>query len=182
MKKKFATIILLLISGIGLFGFFGNHIATPFGLKVAIWSALVLSILGIIYLIISFFNPDSSWRERLREQGKSPFWAMLAGSVALPALLLMFFYFGLPSVLTFVTGSQGYVDVTADRKISSHGSDDCEWGVYIREYKSFLNDQVCGLQELDWSKLVEGQKIRLFGKKSPFGISYSEYQLLAKQP
>lgn len=85
---------------------------------------------------------------------------------------------GIPSALHHISVSApGELVVTVESKPSSYRERYRHGGVYIEEYKSFLNNQVYGIDKADWDSLRSGDKLRLSGKKSYFGFSYNQYEL-----
>lgn len=180
MKSKVGSGILLLMVGVGIYGVFDNHIASSFGISVALWTSTLLSASLVIYLIASSMNPDSHYREKLWERGKSPFWETLKAILVLPIFIFMLLFMGLPSILTQLFGNEGVLELTSSKKLASYNSTRCKGGVYLREYNSFLNNKLCGIQRPDWETIERGQKIQVFGKVSKFGFSSTRYLLLQK--
>jgi hypothetical protein len=180
-NEKLLASSLYLAFGFMLIGMFSRtlvpeEILIIFGCIGGIYSLIILS---IIYYYLSIKN--SQLRKNMESSFKRLWYVVFLFLFVVPMLSYISFAIGIPATLHFISSNDGEITVTVRKTTANYMGKHCVGGVYIKEYKYFLNDQICGIKRGDWDSLKPGNKIRLIGKKSLFGFTFEKYQKLTSR-
>ena len=141
--------------------------------------AIAASAFAIIYFFRVLLDKDSAMSRRIKARGEKTISFMIIYVLITPLILYPSIAVGIPSALHMLVSEPGDLVVTVEYKSSSYRSGKFRYGCFdVQEYKYFFNNEVCGLSKDDWNSFVAGDRIRLSGKKSYFGFSYSQYEKL----
>lgn len=180
-NEKLLGSSLYLAIGFMLIGMF-SRILVPeeiFIIFICIGGIYSLIILSIIYYYLSIKN--SQLRKKMESSFKRLWYVVLLFLCVVPTLSYLSFAKGIPATLHFISSNDGEITVTVRKTTANYMSRHCDGGVYIKEYKYFLNNEICGIKRGDWDTLKPGNKIRLIGKKSLFGFTFDKYQKLTSR-
>ena len=172
---NFVIIIVLMFASIKKNILVNNDIMLLF-----LWCGIAYASIILLIIIYSLFKNNS----QLRKNWESVFnriWVILfACIVIMPFISIISFSIGIPATLHFITAKDSEITVTVRKKHHTFlgGSNHCDGGVRLKEYKYFINDKICNITEFDWDRLEVGNKILLIGKKSPFGFTIEKYKKL----
>ncbi|HKI62648.1 MAG TPA: hypothetical protein VKA31_10175 [Mariprofundaceae bacterium] len=175
MKIIVISLILIILS-LDILGFFSSFLVNENIIQYFIWGGLGVSAIIVALIALNLMKEGSSYSERMRSQGKSPLFGVLAMVVMVPVMTTTASFKGLPVVLSYITSVEGIGLVTVKSKPAGYHHRSCSGKVYVKEYSFFLNNRICGVLEGDWRRLKNGDKIILVGKKSIFGMNYTHYK------
>lgn len=175
--KIVGIFLLIVISGLAILAIFSNFLANDFLHEYFMYGALGFSLIILVFILFAILRDRSAYIEKMRNQGRSPFLGIIGMITMVPLFTLVASCQGLPIVLNYMYGVPGELMVTVQAKPAGYHNRRCSGKVMLKEYTSFLNDKVCGIEETDWRRLEPGSKLILFGKKSKFGIQYNEYKI-----
>ncbi|CAM4440081.1 hypothetical protein [Pseudoalteromonas maricaloris] len=80
---------------------------------------------------------------------------------------------GLPACIHYTVAKAAQHKVTFRKTTSSKI---CGYGIKIKEYSYFANEEVCGLEKSRWRKFKDGDTLVLIGKRSLLGFSYVQHR------
>lgn len=181
-KQKAWTLFLYAMLGSMLWGMFSDIIVNEDILIPLAWLAAGISVLGVGYSLYALFKAESRLREVARAQRRKTWLMGLGLVIGIPILCFGFLVKGLPTVLHYALARDGEQIVVVDHLAANYSSRVCNGGVFIQGPHSFLNDEICGIQEKDWRGLKPGAIIRLMGEESVFGFTYDRYQIFPSLP
>lgn len=167
---------MVIICTLILIGVFSNALVDEEMVGTLVWSGIIFSILVLVPILLMITKPGSKYRANIQASGRSLLSVIFATSLFIPAMCIGAFYKGAPVVLNYIVGTKGSVEVTVATKPAGYHHTYCNGRLNIKEYSSFTNNYICGLNEEDWKVIKKGSKILLSGKKSMFGINYSNYK------
>jgi hypothetical protein len=179
-QKVLGGCILLLLA-LDLVGILGQLLMNEECLLQLIIISALLSLAAIVAFIRTLFNKDSQIRKNVDAQESSPWVMTVCAIIATPILIGLAVGKGLPVLAHAMLSQQASLEVTVKRTATTFRNKYCDGGVYIAEYRIFLNDQICGIANSDWQSLEPGTRLRLYGEESPFGFSIDQYQVLTNE-
>jgi hypothetical protein len=118
-------------------------------------------------------NENTFLSKKWKAKGERPASLKVASFLLVPLLIYPSISVGLPSVLHVLVSKPAETVVTVRKESQSYVK-----GIYVEGHTYIFNDRVYGIEKIDWASLKPGDRVRLFGKKSCFGFSYSRYVIL----
>lgn len=166
--------------GLIVLGAFSNFLVNENVISYFIWSGVAVSAMVMAAILKDIMTDGSKFRENIDKQGISPVIGVIAIVFTVFLMVVSAFYKGLPVALNYLSAESGTLIVTVGRKPAGFYSKWCSGGVYVKEFESFTNDQVCGIKENDWKSIKAGDRIELVGAGSAFGFDYGSYKRLQR--
>lgn len=177
-KQKAWTLVLYACLALFFLGIFSDIIVDE-QLAVGLgWLAGGLSVLGVIWAMYAIYKKDSAIRQRVATQKRRLWVVSLGALIGIPIILYGTLVKGVPAGLHYLVAEEGDMVVEVDHRAHSYSSKHCSGGVFVKGHDSFMNDEVCGLQEKDWASVEAGDRLQLFGRKSSFSFTYDRYLIL----
>ncbi len=84
---------------------------------------------------------------------------------------------GIPTLAHYATALHSTMSLTIDHLANHYHSRSCDGGIYPATAHADTS-RVCGMPVQEWKRLRSGDHLRLYGKRSDYGFSYSQYTLV----
>ncbi|MGS0682363.1 hypothetical protein ACVBIL_14510 [Shewanella sp. 125m-7] len=179
--QKLLGYIFMLLLALMLVAVFSNTLVND---EVYEQLSLVAAVLSVLLLVAMFWGlkQKNSWlRVNLDNQPRSPVKIILSVTIGIPILLHFSLAKGLPVLLHILLADKAIMIATIDDKHFGFYSRSCDGGLYLRGYRFWGNDYICGISKQDWDSYQSGDKLALYGDKSLMGFTYQKYTLLTDE-
>jgi len=173
--------VAVVVGGLGIFGLADNTLVNESVMDVMMFPALFVWIALFPYLlkpILQQYDQEAEItkpkRRRLRR-----FQIVLFFVFIVPFFVYTGIGRGLPIIGHYLLASSGETTVTvrskADYYRKGNRHNRCLGQITVAGYHYFANNSFCLGNEDKWKKLKRGDMLRIRGRESPLGFSYSPY-------